>query len=92
MSRGNKIVLVRIDPATLARIEARMKSRNETTREAEWTLSDYIRHCVAADLAHVARAKKSRKPRASVADTYTAGDAAGKSGLPQTGQTVQEGT
>lgn len=92
MSRGNKIVPLRLSAETLAAMEARIERRNASTREEPWTVSDYIRHCIARDLAHIERGKKSRKPRATVADTYTAAAAVGAASVPapQTGQTGQE--
>lgn len=64
MARGSKICLVRLPPELLARVEERIKSRNENSRETPWTLSEYIRYTIGQDLAHRRRSNPRRKPNA----------------------------
>ncbi len=81
MSKGNKIVPLRIPPDMLAEVEERIARRNDATAAEIWTLSGYIRHCIASDLAHARRSRKRVKSPAKPVD---------ESSAPQTGQTGQE--
>lgn len=58
MSKGNKIVKVRMEPALLEELERQLASRNEHCREAPWTLSDFVRDCVRERLTKRARRKR----------------------------------
>lgn len=90
MSKGNRVILFRVSPELEQEMRERLLRRNATTAEAEWTLSDYIRYCVECDLRHRERSKKSRKSRATVADTLCADEGVGKKHAQKTVQTVQE--
>ena len=62
MSRGNPIVQMRVDEEFLAMIDEALASRNEHSREAPWTRSDWLRQAALDKLAHIQRSKvKKRK-------------------------------
>lgn len=58
MSKGNPIVKVRFDKATLAQMEAAQRSAFETTKDGPPDLSEWIRRAVRDKLKHLARSKK----------------------------------
>jgi len=63
MSAGNQVVTFRLPPELIEEMRLAISSRNERTREEPWTWSDYIRSCVAADLAHRMRARQGSQAR-----------------------------
>ena len=61
MSRGNPIVQMRVDEEFLAMIDAAIASRNEHSREAPWTRSDWLRQAAMDKLAHIKRSKAKKR-------------------------------
>lgn len=63
MSKGTRVVPVRLDPTLVERIEAAVKSKNATIFEEEWTFSRWVRDACWEKLAHLGAAKKQREKR-----------------------------
>lgn len=61
MSRGNPIVQMRVDDELLQKIDEAIESRNEHSREAPWTRSDWLRQAVLDKLSHIARSKAKKR-------------------------------
>jgi hypothetical protein len=63
MSKGNRKLVVRIDPETVRQIERAVESHNlhETRFSEQWTASDLLRKAVEEYLSKLERARKSRK-------------------------------
>ena len=61
MSKGSKIVPVRIPDRLFAELVAALKSQNYHTREEPLTLSGWVRKCVIDKLNHLERGKKRKK-------------------------------
>lgn len=61
MSRGSKIVPVRIPDELLDEVEVAVSSQNYHTKGEPHTLSGWIRKCIAEKLAHLKRSNKKRK-------------------------------
>lgn len=64
MSKGSKIVPVRIDDDMYAEMEQAIKARNQRTREEPWKMSAFIRYCVRAELKHMKRGRASGRRNA----------------------------
>jgi hypothetical protein len=58
-SKGNPIIKTRVSPLILAAMQERIDSRNETTNEKPWDVSDYLRYCVMCDLKHREASKRA---------------------------------
>lgn len=58
MSKGSKIIPVRIPDELLTDLENAVKSANSTRREMPYTVSAWIRKCVEEKLAHLKRSRK----------------------------------
>ncbi len=63
MSVGSKIVNVRFEDAFMDRIHEEIERRNEASREAPWSLSDYIRNAVREKIAHADRSRGQKRVR-----------------------------
>lgn len=64
MSRGSRIVKVRVPENLLAWIEETIAGRNQRTRKEPWTMSDFLREAVAEKLKHMSRSRRRvRKPQ-----------------------------
>lgn len=61
MSRGRKQLIVRVSDEQLAKIEELIKSRNLYTREAEWTISDWVRTAIDDKIKHTERSRSKQK-------------------------------
>lgn len=61
MSKGNKIVCLRIDSVMMQEIAACIRNRNAVTRESEWSRTDFILKAIKEKIHHMDRARKSRK-------------------------------
>lgn len=59
MSKGSKVVLVRIPPELLAEAEAALTRHNQHAREL-WTMSDFVRDCLRERVDKRERRKKSK--------------------------------
>lgn len=59
-SKGSPILKFRVHALVKAAIEERIQSRNVSTNQRPWDVSDYLRYVVMVDLGHRAR---SRRPR-----------------------------
>lgn len=64
MSKGSKIVPVRIDEDLLEQMEQAIESRNAATQEEPFNVSDYIRFCIRTKLAHTARSRSTGRKAA----------------------------
>lgn len=64
MSKGSKIVPVRISDELYGEMLAAMDSRNNKTQEEPHTVSDFIRYCIRTKLAHAARGRSSGRKAA----------------------------
>lgn len=62
MSRGSKVVHVRLDDARLKAVQSAIDSANHHTRDVPYDLSAWIRQAIDDKLAHLVR---SRRPRTS---------------------------
>lgn len=60
MSKGSKIVPVRIPRGLLLRAELQIAARNMVTRDEPWDMSEFIRVSIERNLRKMER---SRKPR-----------------------------
>lgn len=61
MSKGNPIIPVRVEPLMLALVEEAITAANERRREAEYTVSEWIRQAIREKLAHLRRSKNRPK-------------------------------
>lgn len=61
MSKGSQVIPVRIPKELLTEIEQAIQSANLTTGLEPYTVSSWIRKCVAEKLAHLKRSR--RRPR-----------------------------
>ena len=59
MSKGSKIVNVRVSDELYGEMLAAMDSRNNHTSEQPWNISDFIRYSIRVKLAHIARSKSN---------------------------------
>ena len=62
MSKGNKIVPVRMTETLLHEIEAQIASRNAVAAGEPWVISDFIRTACQEKLKKMARSRAARKP------------------------------
>jgi len=62
MSKGTKIIPVRVSKQIENEINEAIISRNNVTREACWTRSDFIRQAINDKLAHIRRSRKKVPP------------------------------
>lgn len=65
MSRGNRIVKVRVEPELLQRIEWQIQHRNDHTDRMPWVMSDWIRVAMIEKLAKMVRSRRPRKRAAT---------------------------
>jgi len=63
MSAGNKIVNVRFDDSAYARMTEEVERRNGASRDAVWTVSDYVRNAVLEKIAHSDRGRGRKKDK-----------------------------
>jgi hypothetical protein len=63
MSKGSKIVGVRVPPIFLAACEAAIARANRTTKEEPYTMSSWILAAMSRQLQHLSRSEASRKTR-----------------------------
>lgn len=68
MSAGNHITNVRLDEEMLTAIEAAIASRNKRSKQAPWTLSDFIRQAIQDKLDHTARGNGTKRKKAKARD------------------------
>ena len=70
MSRGSRIIPVRVKPELLAKIQETIKRRNANTSDAPWTMTDFFLAAVQDKLRHLERARhqRCRRRKASPAD------------------------
>lgn len=62
MAKGNKILLVRIPPEMLRKMEAYFAERNKRTTNAPWeSMSEFVRECIADKLRHRERSNRKRE-------------------------------
>lgn len=61
MSRGNRIIKVRITAEFAAAIEAQILSRNNHSAEEPWVISDWIRVAMREKLDKMRRCRAPRK-------------------------------
>lgn len=64
MSRGSRIISFRIDDELLKAAEDLAAQRNERTREAPWTRTDFILKAIAEKVAHSRRSRQKRAKKA----------------------------
>lgn len=60
MSKGTPIVGVRIPPTQRAEVEAVIAHRNANSREAPWTLSDFVVIALREKIAKMARCRRRK--------------------------------
>jgi hypothetical protein len=63
MSKGNKVVPVRLDPVLIERIHEALASKNAKVFEEEWTFSRWVRDACWQKLSHLGAGKKQREKR-----------------------------
>ena len=63
MSAGNRIVNVRFDESTYSRVQEEVERRNDVSRDAVWTVSDYVRSAVLEKIAHSDRGRCRKKDK-----------------------------
>ncbi len=63
MSKGSKIVNVRIEDQLHERMQEELTRRNELTSQSVWSMSDYIRQAVMEKIAHADRSRKKTGER-----------------------------
>jgi hypothetical protein len=68
MSRGNRVILTRFDPETVAEIERIVAKSIDSRREEPWTLSSFVRSAVAEKLDKMRRSRRRRKKKVSHVD------------------------
>jgi hypothetical protein len=62
MSKGSRIVPVRIPRELEVRILTAIERANHHTKEEPYTLSDWIRKCIEEKLAHLERSNRKKTP------------------------------
>lgn len=80
MSKGSKVIIVRIGDALDAAVRSAVQKRNDGPNQVRhWTVSEWVRQAIIDKLAHDKRSRcRSRKP---VAPTLVPGTA-GVEGIP----------
>jgi hypothetical protein len=63
MSKGNAIIGVRVKPELLARVQQTIERRNQLTREAPWSMTDFVLAAVHDKLRHLDRARRQTARR-----------------------------
>jgi Arc/MetJ-type ribon-helix-helix transcriptional regulator len=63
MSKGNRVIKVRVSPELIALIERQIQQRNYHSREAPWVISDWIRVAMIEKLDKMRRSRRSRDRR-----------------------------
>lgn len=71
MSKGSKNVIVRFPDDLLRLVGEAVSRRNDNSRGAEWTLSDWVRAACLDKLKHAARSRRSRKRTKTPAEGTT---------------------
>lgn len=61
MSKGNRIVPVRISAEMMSAIEASIESLNVRAGPNHWNVSDWIRQAILDKLAHMQRSRRPRR-------------------------------
>jgi len=61
MSKGNKVVSFRVPSDLEERIEFTIYRRNKVTRNAPWTLAEFVKAAIIEKLNHMARSRRSKK-------------------------------
>jgi len=61
MSKGSQIIPVRIPEDLLAVVQQTIQSANSKRRHEPYTVSSWIRQCVAEKLSHLKRSKGRRR-------------------------------
>lgn len=64
MSKGSKIVPVRIDDDMFAEMVEAMESRNRQSREEPYKMSAFIRYCIRTKLEHMKRGRAAGRKAA----------------------------
>lgn len=67
MSKGSKIVPVRISDDLYQAMESAIDSRNKATQEEPFNVSDFIRYCIRYKLAHTERGRSSARKKSKAA-------------------------
>jgi hypothetical protein len=60
MSKGTKVYPVRLDPGLMEDVEITIERRNMMTREAPWTLSDFLRIAIREKIRKMERCRRPR--------------------------------
>jgi hypothetical protein len=63
MSRGSRIIPLRVKPELLARMQQTIERRNAITREAPWSMTDFVLAAVKDKLLHLDRARRQTARR-----------------------------
>lgn len=63
MSKGSRIVTLRLPDDMMSSVYEALKRRNERTRDSQWSLSDWIRAAAEDKLKHVARGRRGSRKR-----------------------------
>lgn len=58
MSKGSKIIPVRMEASLIESISRQLNSRNEKSANSPWTMSDFIRASVIEKLQHYRRSQR----------------------------------
>lgn len=62
MSKGHPRITLRVDQEDLEEIGLFLGSHNARTREAPWSVSDFIRAAIAEKIAHLIRSRRKKIP------------------------------
>lgn len=67
MSKGSRIIPVRIGGELLAEIQETIERRNQLTREMPWDMSAFVRAAIGDKLRHLRRAAEQARRRRKMA-------------------------
>lgn len=67
MSKGSRIITLRLPPELEARVMETIESNNRHRREEEWTITSWVIDCIREKLRHQSAAQVQREKRQQAA-------------------------